>query len=212
MYQSWFKTKNVCVKCYQGPLPHSVYLHWRHSHDKMNQTSPLHFCTLQVIKTGRWEGLATRLRQTYSVTLYFAILSFFSGVPSLRRRVTCPSYGRGKTLFSLVPRPHSKGGRTKSWSWSRKACLWFCYNTQKLIPAWSMSKLNRIAENTSLVGSGVRLLNYIFEPIKHTLMGIFCYSVTVEFCSGIKWVRYIRTCFLKIGGRTAPICKDMIAR
>ena len=149
-------------------LPLSTKVDKCHSRDKMDQAFPLRFCILQVIKTGRCEGLATRLRRTYCVTLYFVILSFFSGIPSLRRRVTCPSYGRGKTLSSLVSRLHSKGGRTKSWSWSRKACLWFCYDTQKLIPAWSASKLNRIAENTSLVGSGMRLLNYIFEPIKHT--------------------------------------------
>ena len=110
MYQSWFKTKNVCVKCVHSvkdPFPTlSAYV------DKMDQTFPLHFFI--IARTGRLEGLGTRLRRAYCITLYFAVHSLCSGVSSLRRRVTCPSYGRGKTLSSLVPRPHSRGGRTKS--------------------------------------------------------------------------------------------------
>ena len=45
-----------------GPLPPSVYLgrHWR-SRDKIYQAFPLHFCILQALITGRWEGLRTRL-------------------------------------------------------------------------------------------------------------------------------------------------------
>ena len=42
-----------------GTAPPSVYLsgHWHHSHDKIDQASPLHYCMLKVIKIGWWEGL-----------------------------------------------------------------------------------------------------------------------------------------------------------
>ena len=47
----------------QESPPSSVYLgrHWRHSRDKMDQAFPFRFCTLQVIKNGRWGGLGTTL-------------------------------------------------------------------------------------------------------------------------------------------------------
>ena len=76
-----------------GPLPPSVYpgRHWHHSHDKIYQAYPLCFSILQRSKTGRWEGLGTRL---YNVCIdmrvcpsninQYALFSFFR----LRKKCT----------------------------------------------------------------------------------------------------------------------------
>ena len=67
-HRSLFRTKNAYVKHMFFRLwtlpPPPVYLgrYWQHSHDKMDLAFPLHLCAYcKWSKTGRWEGLGTRL-------------------------------------------------------------------------------------------------------------------------------------------------------
>ena len=62
-YRSCFKTKNTCAKCVQGPLSPSVYLGRQNIIHviKWTRPSPSIFAYCKRLKTGRWEGLGTRL-------------------------------------------------------------------------------------------------------------------------------------------------------
>ena len=57
-----------------GHLPPSVYLcrHWHHSHDKCSRTSHSIFAYCKQSKTGRWEGLGTKLQDTYTSSYSFS--------------------------------------------------------------------------------------------------------------------------------------------
>ena len=62
LIQSKEHTREICFLD-QRPLLPSIYLgrYQCHSRDKMDHAFSFHFCILQVIKTGHWEGLGTRL-------------------------------------------------------------------------------------------------------------------------------------------------------
>ena len=57
MYCSWFKTKNMCMKCIlRWKTPNRLGRHWRQSCDKMDQSFPLHVCILQKLDGRKaWE-------------------------------------------------------------------------------------------------------------------------------------------------------------
>ena len=61
--------------------PHSVYIcmyvggHWRHSHNKMDQVSPLHTCTcVHFAFCKQWEGLGTELCWLITTQMYILML------------------------------------------------------------------------------------------------------------------------------------------
>ena len=91
----------------------------------------VHGCSLflRLLPPPTWSG--NKARMTFLVVLCY----------------TEPLQNLSSQLEQTADQPRSQAHLT----WSNKACWQFSYGSQKLIPA----KLNRIAENTSLIGSGM---------------------------------------------------------
>ena len=79
------KGLNIVLSIGTPPPPPSVYLgrHWRHSCKKMDQAFPsFYYVYCKQSKTGRWEGLGTRLVVMTECLSLVAMVFYFIGVRS----------------------------------------------------------------------------------------------------------------------------------